>query len=125
MPSLRSFALCGAIAVALSSAALLCQIGLVQAQGPGMKDMPGMSAAPKGGEVTAGGTGTVTAVDTGQHKVTLDHGPIPAIGWPAMKMTFPAAPSIDLASIKKGDKVQFTLKGSKNSYTVQSIDKAK
>jgi Cu(I)/Ag(I) efflux system periplasmic protein CusF len=125
MLSLRSSALCGISAVALAAAVLLGQIGLAQAQGSGMKDMPGMRAAPKAGEVTAAGSGMVTAVDTGQHKVTLDHGPIQAIGRPAMKMTFPAAPSVDLTSVKKGDQVQFTLKGSKNSYMVQSIEKPK
>ena len=67
------------------------------------------------------GTGTVTALNAANHKVTLDHGPIPAINWPPMKMEFAAAPSVDLAKLKTGDKVNFTLSGSGNTYTVQSI----
>ena len=31
------------------------------------------------------------------------------------------APSVDLSKVKTGDRVQFTLSGSGNSYTVQSI----
>jgi uncharacterized repeat protein (TIGR01451 family) len=42
-----------------------------------------------------------------------------------MKMEFPVAPSVDLSKIKAGDTVTFTLSGSNNSYTVQSIGVAK
>jgi Cu(I)/Ag(I) efflux system protein CusF len=87
-----------------------------------MDNMPGMGGAQK--TTTASGTGTVTAVDTASRKVTLDHGPIPAIKWPAMKMEFATAPSVDLSKIKTGDKVRFTLSGSGSTYTVQSIGPA-
>jgi Cu/Ag efflux protein CusF len=90
-----------------------------------MKDMPGMKKdmPARKGEATkaATATGTVTAVNTGNRKVTLDHGPIADINWPAMKMEFSVAPSVDLSKVKTGDRVQFTLSGSGNSYTVQSI----
>jgi len=58
---------------------------------------------------TASGTGEVTAVDPAAATVTIDHGPIDALEWPAMTMTF-AAPGVDLASIKAGDKVSFELR---------------
>jgi Cu(I)/Ag(I) efflux system protein CusF len=89
----------------------------------GMDNMPGMSAAgnPK---ARASATGTVTAVNVAQRKVTFDHGPIPAIGWPAMKMEFSAAASVDLAVVKPGSKVRFTLSGANGSYTVESISPA-
>lgn len=73
---------------------------------------------------TTSATGTVSAVNPAQHKVTLDHAAIPAINWPAMKMEFAAAPSVDLSKVKAGDKVKFTLSGSNNMYTVQSIERA-
>ncbi|MDU6727908.1 MAG: copper-binding protein [Bradyrhizobium sp.] len=41
-----------------------------------------------------------------------------------MKMEFAVAPSVDLAKLKTGDKVKFTLSGSGNTYTVQSISPA-
>ena len=47
----------------------------------------------KSEQKTASGTGTVTAVNASAKKITLDHAPIVAIDWPAMKMEFAAAPS--------------------------------
>ena len=38
--------------------------------------------------------------------VTLSHGPVPAIGWPAMTMTFRADPRL-LKCVKAGDQVRF------------------
>jgi Cu/Ag efflux protein CusF len=61
------------------------------------------------GHNDAHGTGTVNSVDPAQHKVNLSHNPIPEIGWPAMTMEFPVAPSIDLTAIKPGTHVNFTI----------------
>ena len=61
------------------------------------------------GRNDAHGTGTVNSVDPAQHKVNLSHQPIPDIGWPAMTMEFPVAPSIDLKAIKPGTRVNFTI----------------
>ncbi|MBB6255136.1 copper-binding protein [Nitrospirillum iridis] len=55
------------------------------------------------------GTGTVNAVDAGRHIVTLTHGPITALNWPGMTMDFPVAPGIDLAGLRPGAQVMFTL----------------
>jgi len=85
---------------------------------PGMNDMK-MSDTKKA--TTANATGTITAVNPANHKITFDHGPIPAINWPAMNMEFAVASSVDLAKLKTGDKVNFTLSGSGGTYTVQSI----
>jgi len=63
----------------------------------------------------AKGTGTVTAVAAGS--VTIDHGPIPEVGWPAMTMGFKASPEV-AKSVKVGDRVAFDLK-------VQPIDQRK
>jgi Cu/Ag efflux protein CusF len=101
-------------------APMLLASGDVRAQG--MQDMPGMGKAKQA--TTAAGTGTVTSVNIQNRKVTLDHGPIAEINWPAMKMEFAAAPSVDLSKVKTGDKVRFTLSGSGNTYTVQSIGPA-
>ena len=112
--------------LAIGMAPMLFPSGEIRAQGMNMKDMPAMKKdmPAKKGEATktAAGTGTVTAMDTAKRKVTLDHGPIPEINWPAMKMEFSVAPSVDLSKVKTGDRVRFTLSGSGNSYTVQSIN---
>mgnify|MGYP001350070568 CR=1 FL=1 len=111
----------------LLASALLVGLALpllppTQAHAQGMSNMGGMSSK---GTATASGTGTITALNASNRKVTIDHGPILAIKWPAMKMEFPVAPSVDLSKIKAGDTVTFTLSGSNNSYTVQSIGVAK
>ena len=63
-------------------------------------------------------SGTVTAIDAAAGKVSLDHGPIPAVGWPAMKMGFTAKPAL-LDSVAVGDKVDFdvTVTGSAGEVT--------
>ena len=43
-----------------------------------MNNMPGMGKNEQ--QKTASGTGTVTALDKTAKKITLDHGPISAIG---------------------------------------------
>ncbi len=64
------------------------------------------------------GSGTVTAVDASTGKITLDHGAIPAVGWPAMKMGFSAKPEL-LKEVAVGDKVDFdvTVTGSAGELT--------
>lgn len=112
---------------ALISATLALPVSGAQAQMSGMKKMPGMNDSTMSDTKktkTADATGTITALNAANHKITFDHGPIPAIDWPAMKMEFAVAPSVDLAKLKTGDKVKFTLSGSGNTYTVQSISPA-
>lgn len=90
---------------------------------PPMGHMPGMGGSSKSEEKAeiVSGTGTVVAVNAAERKITLDHDPIQSLGWPAMKMDFATAASVDLSSIKIGSKVSFVLGGVKGSYTVQSI----
>jgi Cu(I)/Ag(I) efflux system periplasmic protein CusF len=74
------------------------------------------------GQNDAHGTGTVNAVDPTQHKINLSHRPIPEIGWPAMTMEFPVAPSIDLKTIKPGTRVNFTIEqGQGGMYEIRAI----
>lgn len=122
----------GVFAATLLGAALTLQAGAAFAQGgAGMSDMKDMKKMQKMAPMsdtkaatTATASGTVTALNAANHKITFDHGPIPAINWPAMKMEFVVAPSVDLAKVKTGDKVNFTLRGSGGTYTVQSITPA-
>jgi Cu/Ag efflux protein CusF len=76
-----------------------------QAASPPHRDMQMAHA----GTNDAHGSGTVNSVDPAHHKVNLSHNPIPEIGWPAMTMEFPVAPSIDLTAIKPGTRVNFTI----------------
>lgn len=73
---------------------------------PGMGTMQGMSSAAM---VTANGEGVVTALNAKAGTVTIHHGPIAALKWPAMTMAFKASPPTLLKGIKVGQKVTFTL----------------
>jgi Cu/Ag efflux protein CusF len=92
----------------------------------------GMSSEPAGkvqlvheGGNDAHATGTVNTVDPAQHKINLSHNPISSLGWPAMTMEFPVAPSVDLSRIKPGSRVNFSLeKGKDGMYQVQSVQPA-
>jgi len=85
------------------------------------KDAPmGQGSAESRGENRRGDRNR-DALNAAGKKVTFDHAPMPEIDWPAMKMEFPVAPSVDLSKVKTGDKVRFTLTGSGKNYTVQSI----
>jgi len=77
------------------------------------------------GHNDAHGTGTINSVDPAQHKMNLSHSPIPEIGWPAMTMDFPVAPSINLKAIKPGTRVNFTIEQqSGGMYEIQAITPA-
>ena len=76
------------------------------AEMPMASDMPGMPMAGGQAAMTGAGTGTITAVDASAGTVTIDHGAIPGVGWPAMAMTF-SAPAAVLEDAKVGDRVAF------------------
>tara|TARA_R110002167_G_scaffold175773_3_gene375058 strand:- start:1046 stop:1423 length:378 start_codon:yes stop_codon:yes gene_type:complete len=63
--------------------------------------MEGRQAAMMGA-----GSGVITAVDAAAGTVTIDHGAIPDVSWPAMAMTF-TAPAAVLADARVGDRVAF------------------
>src|SRR5918994_5621010 len=88
-------------------ALLAVTVYAAEVRAQGMGNMPGMSKG-SASEATATGTGTVTGVNAAASKITIDHGPMPAIKWSAMKMEFATARSVDLSKVKTGDKVQFT-----------------
>ncbi len=69
-------------------------------------DMSGMPMGPGQAAKTGTGAGAITAVDAEAGTVTIDHGAIPGVGWPAMTMTF-TAPAAVLADAKAGDRVAF------------------
>ena len=85
----------------------------------GKKSEMAMPAAMKHGK----GEGTVTAIDPAKGTVTLDHGDITELQWPAMKMGFSAKPEV-LEGVKVGDKVAFEIDWDGKRGTVTNITKA-
>jgi len=80
------------------------------------------SMAMPAGSKMGKGSGTVTAVDATAGKITLDHGAIPAVGWPAMKMGFSAKPDV-LNGVAVGDKVDFDVTVTDSAGEVTAIKK--
>ena len=68
----------------------------------------------------ASATGMVEAVDATAKTVTIAHGPVAALQWPAMTMTF-KAPDADLTALKQGDHVSFEFTANGMDGTITTI----
>jgi len=86
------------------------------ATGPAMSAMAPAAAKP----VLAEAAGRVEQVT--RDSITLSHGPVPAIGWPAMTMAFRADPML-LRGLKPGDQVSFAFDQPPAGPTVRRIAK--
>lgn len=88
-------------------------------------NVPGAMQMAHEGRKDAHAIGTVNSIDLAQHKLNISHNPIPEIGWPAMTMEFPVAPSVDLRSVKPGMRVNFTIEqGQGGMYQIEAITPA-
>ncbi len=70
------------------------------------------------------GRGRITGVDAAKSHVELDHEPIPSMKWPRMTMGFVVADKAALAKLKKGDAVEFDLRGEPDkdgNYLIEKI----
>lgn len=67
------------------------------------------------------GTGTVKNIDAAKGTVTLSHGPIPSLNWPAMTMSFKLKDAALANGIKAGDIVDFALVQSGSDYLVTRL----
>jgi Cu(I)/Ag(I) efflux system protein CusF len=81
------------------------------------KGMPMATSEAKTGHAT----GVVTAVDHDAKTVTIQHGPIAGVGWPAMTMTFKANPPALTKGVKPGDKVAFDVRVQGDSNEVVAL----
>ncbi len=78
-------------------------------------EMKSMEKVP----VTHHGTGSVRKIDA--EMVTLSHGPIASLNWPAMTMSFKLKDAALARGIKVGDVVDFELVQSGGNYVVTRI----
>jgi len=88
---------------ALIGILILAPTGFVLAQGTA--DMRGMSMAPAAKHGHS--SGVIKAVNASAGTVTIQHGPIAGLGWPAMTMTFKATPPTLLHGLKVGEAIDF------------------
>ena len=74
------------------------------------------------GHTQAQGRGTVNSVDAAARTVNVSHGPIAALGWPAMTMDFPVATGVDLKTLKPGTRIDFRIEHAEGDrYIIQSL----
>ncbi|ADU15451.1 copper-binding protein [Asticcacaulis excentricus] len=109
-------------ALAILALAILSTAPLASAQDgmkgmDGMYDMAGMNV--KSMPRTGSGTGVIKTIDVKSGKITIAHGPIASLKWPAMTMTFSVNPASLLNGLKVGQKVAFdvSIKGSDSTIT--------
>jgi Cu(I)/Ag(I) efflux system protein CusF len=86
-------------------------------KGMGMK---GMGADKKSEGKTHKGSGTVKKVDPAGGKVTIAHGPIPTMKWPAMNMTFTVKDKALLGKFSQDKKVEFEFVEQGSDYVITS-----
>ena len=85
-------------------------------------DGENMPTIQSGAARTASAEGTVIAIDTEAGMITLDHGPVPALDWPAMTMAFDAAPEVR-SQVAVGDAVTFEFEASDAGNRIASVSK--
>jgi Cu(I)/Ag(I) efflux system protein CusF len=66
----------------IAIASLMVVPAIAQPTGGSMKDMPSMQRSFATAK-TGRGSGVIAAIDQKAGKITIKHGPIPAVGWPA------------------------------------------
>jgi Cu(I)/Ag(I) efflux system protein CusF len=94
-----------AIAYALIGVLTLTTAGAAAAQS--MSNMSGMPMSSAPAAKHGKGTGVIKAIDPQAGTLTIQHGPIPAVSWPAMTMTFKAKPTTLLHGLKVGQTIGF------------------
>ncbi len=98
--------------ISAASAVLLASTASAQMQGHDghMMDKPGHDRASHMVEAVA----TVTKIMPSEGRISLSHGAIPEVSWPAATMKFPVGDNISTGDLAPGDRVQFTLHRAKN-----------
>jgi Cu/Ag efflux protein CusF len=81
---------------------------------------PDMNNVPTEQSFSATGHVTVITAD----RVTISHGPVGGLGWPAMTMTFQAGSPAMLQGIGVGDPVAFQFRKSGSDYVLTALTKA-
>jgi len=82
---------------------------LALAAGPALAQSQGHAGHHAATPAAADAVGVVKSVDTRKAAVTIAHEAIPALGWPAMTMSFKVADPALLKGVSAGQKVDFQL----------------
>src|SRR5437867_2894991 len=83
-------------------------------------EMQGMGADKNSETKSHKGAGTVKKVDSASGRVTIAHGPIPTMKWPAMNMTFTVKDKALLGKFSQDKKVEFEFVEQGSDYVITS-----
>jgi Cu/Ag efflux protein CusF len=106
-----------AIALAAACAPALAQTGHSHDHGTAKA-----GAARPATDVT---TGEIRRINKDAKTLTLRHGPLEAFNMGAMTMTFPVRDAAQLAKLKEGDNVRFTLEKTGDDLVITRIEPAR
>src|SRR6266571_5186609 len=84
-------------------------------------EMKGMAADKKSEAKSHKGVGTVKKVDAAAGTVTIAHGPILTMKWPAMSMTFTVKDKALLGKFSQDKKVEFEFVEQGSNYVITSV----
>ncbi|MDG2966453.1 copper-binding protein [Pseudomonas extremaustralis] len=111
--------------IAVASTVVTLTLSALAEDMPGMK-MDGMEGMQMEQETkqapVATADGTIKAIDTAKHTVTISHGAVPAVQWPPMTMAFSVAED-QLTGLTVGDRVTFSFRLESGKATIVSIKK--
>jgi Cu(I)/Ag(I) efflux system periplasmic protein CusF len=112
------------VVVALATPlAVIAQSG--DMKGMDMKDHKGMDmksmSSDKGQDRAHKATGTVTKIDSAKNAVTIAHGPVPSMKWPAMTMTFGVKDKVMLDKLTTGKKVEVEFVQQGKDYVITDV----
>jgi Cu(I)/Ag(I) efflux system protein CusF len=103
-------------------AAVLAAATPALAQTNAMQDMGmGQQSAQEAHTAVHQATGVVKSVDAGKGKVTIAHGPVKTLNWPAMTMTFSVKDKGLLDKLSVGKRVQVEFEKQGNAYIITSV----
>ena len=104
----------------VASFILVTPLAHAQSQGMGGMDMKtDKKKAAKG--MVHKATGVVTKVDAAKSKVTIRHGPVQSMKWPAMNMAFTVKDKATLDKLPKDGKVEFEFVQQGKDYVITSV----
>jgi len=111
--------------IAVASTVVTLSFSALAEYMPGMK-MDGMEGMQMKQETeqapVATADGTIKAIDTTKHTVTIAHGAVPAVQWPPMTMAFAVAED-QLTGLAVGNHVSFSFRLEGGKATIVSITK--
>lgn len=79
-----------------------------------------METASRGKEAVASAQGKVVAIDRTTPAITIAHGSVPEVDWPAMTMSFDADPAA-IEDLSEGDEVEFRFRMTDDGSEIVSI----